>query len=136
MSSTFNKQLEFFLRRETLLKLANNFVVVFGTIWLFIESAAFFFAEYLSNYRSTLFLVIFASAFVSSFILSFPKLQYGKVFSRLNVEVAVKVGDVLKEIENGACNVVFSASDTFTIKTEVKYLRLLLLLMHLISKTG
>jgi hypothetical protein len=118
MSSTLNRQLEFFLRKETLVKLVNNFLVVFGIIWLFIESAAFFFAEYLSNYRSTLFVLIFASASVLSFILSFPRLKYNRTFTRLNVEVAVKVGDVLEEIGNGVCNVVFGANDTFTIKAE------------------
>lgn len=118
MSSTLNKQLEYFLRRETLIKVANNFLMVFGTLWLFTESAAFFFSEYLSNYRSVIFLVIFSSAFISSLVLSFPRLRYSRAFTRLNVEVAVKVGDVLREIENGACNVVFGASDTFTIKTE------------------
>jgi Domain of unknown function (DUF6430) len=118
MSSRLNKQLEYFFRRETLVKVANNFLVIFGTLWLFTESAAFFFSEYLSSYRSALFLVIFASAFISSLVLSFPKLQHSRAFTRLNVEVAVTVGDVLKEIEDGACNVVFGASDTFTVKTE------------------
>ena len=120
MPSTLNKQLKFFLRRETLVKLVNNFLIVFGTIWLFIESAAFFFAEYVGNYRSILFIVIFTSAFILSFILSFPRLKYSRKFTKLNVEVAIKVGGVLEEIESEVCNVVIGVSDTFTVTTERK----------------
>jgi hypothetical protein len=118
MSSTLHKQLNFLLRKQTLFKLTNSFLIIFGIIWLFIESAAFFFSEYLSNYRSTLFILIFASASVLSLIFSFPRLKYSRTFTRLNVEVAVKVGDILEETENSVCNVVFGSNDTFTIKTE------------------
>jgi Domain of unknown function (DUF6430) len=118
MSSTPKKQLEYFLRRETLVKLANNFLIVFGILWLFTESTAFFFSEYLSNYRSPLFLVIFVTSLISSLVLSFPRLQYSRIFPRLNLEIDVKVGDVLKETENGACNIVFGSNDTFITKVE------------------
>jgi hypothetical protein len=118
MSSTLHKQLNFLLRKQTLFKLTNSFLIIFGIIWLFIESAAFFFSEYLSNYRSTLFILIFASASVLSLIFSFPRLKYSRTFTRLNVEVAVKVGDILEETENSVCNVVFGSNDTFTVKTE------------------
>ena len=120
MPSTLNKQLKFFLRRETLVKLVNNFLISFGTIWLFIESAAFFFAEYVGNYRSILFIIIFTSASVLSFILSFPRLKYSRKFTKLNVEVFIKVGGVLEEIESEVHNVVVGVSDTFTVAKERK----------------
>ncbi len=112
------KQIKFILTKTYLTNLCNKFLAVFGTIWLFRESASFFLPEQTGSHRLTLFLLAFSSASILSIVSSFPRLLYNKKFRKSNVEIAVKLGSILEEVNDAERNVVIGINNSFTVNKE------------------
>ena len=109
------KQIGFIFTKTYLTNLCNKFLAVFGTIWLFIESASFFLPEQTSNNRLTLLVLAVTSASILSITSSFPRLSYSKNFRRSNVEIAVQVG----RLNNQNQPMLYLASRKFTAFSEI-----------------
>ncbi len=112
------KQIKFIFKKTYLTNLCNKFLAIFGTIWLFIESASFFLPEQTSNNRLTLLVLAVTSASILSIASSFPRLSYSKNFRRSNVEIAVQVGSILEKIDNTERNVIIGINNSLIVNKE------------------
>jgi hypothetical protein len=112
------KQVNFLFTRIFLTKTSNEFVAILGTVWLLIEATAFFFPEQIGSNRLPLFVFTFTSAFVLSLVNSFPKLSYSQKFRRSNIDIVVKVSDILEEINDKECNIIIGINNGLILKKE------------------
>lgn len=102
-----------FRRRSGRRTLAGAFIASFGAIWLLLEPAALFFPHAFRWGWSGYLTIVIASA-VGAMILARPKTSVARSLPPTDVNVAIRVGDVLQQ--DG--NVVIGANDTFDTQLE------------------
>ena len=102
------KRLKYLFSRSAFNDLRIHFLQALGVLWLFIEASSFFFKE-IGNNKVQLFCAFILAALVWTIWRAFPPLHYSKKSRASNVEIEIKVGDLLKE----PCNIAFGCSECF-----------------------
>lgn len=102
-----------------------NFLIIFGSIWLILESFSFLFKDiqsYLEQIVPHYGVLLLVLAVLLSLKRSFPKLYIEKSYRSSNTKICIKVGDILKE----KCQIVigddqyFSSSGERDLKDSIK----------------
>jgi hypothetical protein len=114
MLEVLREQVMFLLSRGSLVKLSQNFLTIFGIIWLFVESSSFFFSDYLNGYRVNVFILSSSVSLIISILLVLPKSRYIRRFKSSGLEIEVKVGDLLEEFDSGNSDIVVGINNYLT----------------------
>ena len=105
------KRIKFLFSREALKELLSNSLMMLGVLWLILEIISFFFPVEVNKLKESywIFFSFVGATFVGALVFSFPPLRYTRKSSASNVEVELKVGNLL----NQTGNIAIGSSDCF-----------------------
>lgn len=109
-------RIKFLFTFRSLNRTLQEFIKIFGVIWLFIEALSFFFQETITAHRLSAFtLTVFFSIAISVY-LSFPRLSYTCPYRKSNLEISISVGDLLVNLKDGTSHIVIGSHNHFTLQ--------------------
>lgn len=107
----FLKQLQY-LFSKNLLNLVQNFLIAFGTIWLFIEFPSYMIKameDYIKSNNLSILILALVVSLLYGVLRAFPRTKYTRLFKASNTSITVKVGDLFAEKKH----IVIGSSDFF-----------------------
>ena len=105
------RRIRYLFSISTIQTLFRYFVETLGLLWLLTEVSAFF-IDWINNNRGKLFYGFLAFSLVLTIIRAFPRLSFSNKSRASNVEIEIKVGNLLSE----RSNIAFGCSDCFDSK--------------------
>ena len=114
MAKKLDVRVRFLFSRQVLNTFFRAFVGLFGTVWLFVEALSFFFEDYLTPLKPNIFVFIIIFSAIISLYISFPKLSYTRKYRKSNVEISVKIGDLLDDVRDGASHIAVGINNRLT----------------------
>ncbi len=108
------KRIKFLFSKEAFKNLLSHFLQASGVLWLFVEVVSYFFPELLEIrkqkfYGAIIFAVFIIFAVLWTITRSFPPLYYSKRSRPSNVEIEIKIGNLLEQ----PGNIAFGCSECF-----------------------